>query len=212
MHRRHLALPLLAAFALGWIGILPLPADAAETAGKVTRLAGTAQISRAGAITGLTEGDTVEIGNVVSTAADSRVELTMIDDAVITLGPGGELVIEDYLFDGQSKGNGVIGLLKGALQAVSGQLTHLTDKPFKIASPVATIGIRGTTFFAGEIDNTFGVFLIEGTGVYVENAGGGVELVRPGFGTTVPGANQAPEEPRQWAPDKVQRSLDLTSF
>ena len=212
MRRWLLSMLPLAAFVLGWAGIAPSSADAAGVAGKVTRLAGTGQVSRGGTAAGLKVGDEVEVGNVVSTAVESRLELTMIDGATITLGERAELEIEDYLFDGQGKGNGVLNLLKGALQAVSGQLTQMSGKPFKVSGPVATIGIRGTTFFAGEIDNTFGVFLIEGTGVYVENTGGGVELIRPGFGTTVPGAGQASEEPRQWAPDKVARSLDLTSF
>jgi hypothetical protein len=212
MHRRHLPSLLLGVFALGWLGIRPSPARAAGTAGSVTRLTGAGQVSRGSAVAGLDVGAAIETGDVVSTAAGSRLELTMVDGAVITLGERAELAIEDYLFDGQGKGNGVLNLLRGALQAASGGLTRLAGKPFKVTSPIATIGIRGTTFFAGDIDQTFGVFLIEGTGVHVENAGGSVDLIRPGFGTTVHTAGEAPEEPKQWAPEKVQRSLDMTSF
>ena len=211
MGRRCLSTFLLLT-AIAWTGLITVDTEAhgAEPAGKVTRLAGAAEVSSKGATTALKVGDAVAIGNVLSTAMDSRLELTMVDGATITLGPAAVLEIEDYLFD-SGKGNGILRLAKGALQAVSGQLVQLTDKPFKVTGPIATIGIRGTTFFVGDIDDTFGVFLIEGSSVSVSNAAGSVDLLRPGFGTTVP-PGQAPEAPRQWAPDKIQRSLDLTEF
>ncbi len=136
---------LMLVLATAWATLTPLRTHAAETAGKVSRVSGTSQVARGGTATDIKVGDALEVGQVVSTGADARLELSMIDGATLTLGPSTVLEIESHLFDGQGKGNGALKLLRGALQAVSGQLAHLSNKPFTVAGPVATIGIRGTT-------------------------------------------------------------------
>jgi hypothetical protein len=62
--------------------------------------------------------------------------------------------------------------LVGAFRFVSGQLTKLASSDVSVTTPVAIVGIRGTEFWGGPIDDqALGVFLLEGA-VSVSNAAG----------------------------------------
>ncbi|MFZ0400787.1 MAG: iron dicitrate transport regulator FecR, partial [Pseudolabrys sp.] len=79
-------------------------------------------------------------------------------------------------------------------------------------TPVAAVGIRGTEFWSGPIDDqALGVFLIEGT-VRVSNAAGAQILTRPGQGTHVARAGAAPGPVTFWPQDKVNRALATVTF
>ena len=82
---------------------------------------------------------------------------------------------------------------------------------FTMEADSATIGIRGTNFWAGELDGIFQVGLWSGA-VVVENRGGGVEINQPNFGTRVADQETPPVEPRPWSETKIQRAQALTSF
>jgi hypothetical protein len=79
-------------------------------------------------------------------------------------------------------------------------------------TPVAVVGIRGTEFWGGPIDDqALGVFLIEGA-VSVSNAAGQQILNLPGQGTNIAAPGAAPGPVTLWAPDKVNRALATVTF
>jgi hypothetical protein len=76
----------------------------------------------------------------------------------------------------------------------------------------AVVGIRGTEFWGGPIDDQMlGVFLIEGA-VSVSNAAGQQILNLPGQGTNIAAPGAAPGPVTLWAPDKVNRALATVTF
>jgi len=82
------------------------------------------------------------------------------------------------------------------------------DGPLQVRTPLGLIGVRGTRFFAGEIDDGFGVLVYEGE-VTVANDQGIVLLV-PGQGTMLRPA-APPEQPKVWPAAKVARAEALVS-
>ena len=69
---------------------------------------------------------------------------------------------------------------------MSGQASKLASADVSVTTPVAVVGIRGTEFWGGPIDDqALGIFLIEGS-VSVSNGAGQQILNLPGQGTTSP--------------------------
>jgi len=103
-------------------------------------------------------------------------------------------------------------LLEGAFVATSGTLMKQADASFTIETELATIGIRGTTFWGGSLDEEFSVLLLDGKGVYVETSAGRVELTNVGQGTSVGSGSAAPTSPKPWAQRKIDRARSTVSF
>ncbi len=193
--------------------LLAVPASAADddVAGTITRLQGTAVAMQDAVPRPLKVGDKVLRGDVVSTGRDTRLEMKMLDDAVMTLGARTVFVVIDYVTTG-AKPNAAMRLLEGAFNAVSGKMMKTADAQFVIETETATIGIRGTTFWGGKLDGVFEVALLEGKEVVVENKAGRVVINKVGDGTRVEGAGTAPTPPTGWGEAKLARARATVAF
>jgi len=81
-----------------------------------------------------------------------------------------------------------------------------------MTTPAASVGIRGTEFWGGPLDNqALGVFLIEGA-VRVSNAAGQQILSQPGQGTNIAAPGAAPGLVTFWPSDKVNRAVATVTF
>ena len=200
----HRGISIVAAVALA-IGVLAFSTvsfqgQAATTekdlAGTVARLEGSA-IAMQDAVPRILEVDSpVYIGDVLSTGPDSRLEIKMIDDGIFTLSESRTFMVIDYTFGGGNP-NGLLRLMSGAVNAASGQLAKAAGAQFTMGADSATIGIRGTEFWAGDLDGVFQVGLWSGA-VVVENRGGAVEINRPNYGTRVADQDTSPLAPQPW--------------
>jgi len=180
-------------------------------AGVVTRIQSSA-IAIQDAVPRILEvGSAIFINDIVSTGKDARVEIRMIDDTVITLSARTQFVVMQYQFDG-NQGDALMRLITGTFRVVIGKPAKLDKRPFKVATNVATIGVRGTEFWVGAFHDVPHVELIGGGGVTVENAGGRVDVTRPGWGTFIKDANTKPTKPEfwpKWMNDAVKDSMSF---
>ena len=95
---------------------------------------------------------------------------------------------------------------------MSGQVSKLASADVSVTTPVAVVGIRGTEFWGGPIDDqALGVFLIEGA-VSVSNAAGEQILSQPGQGTNIATPGAAPGPVTFWPPDEVGRAIAMVTF
>ncbi|MFZ0404108.1 MAG: FecR family protein [Pseudolabrys sp.] len=185
---------------------------AQEAIGTVSRIQGEASGARGGATRALGLNASVFLNETVSTGAAARLELTFKDNTRLTLGENAKLMLYRYVFN-PAAGRGTIRFrVVGALRFLSGQVSKLARSDVSVTTPVAAVGIRGTEFWSGPIDDqALGVFLIEGT-VRVSNAAGAQILNRPGQGTNVARAGAAPGPVTFWPQDKVNRALATVTF
>lgn len=215
---------------------VPLMADAAEVAGRILRLSGAVAVRRAGQETVAAVDTDIRPRDVVITGQSSRVEVLFADGTSLTLAEATEMAVDAWSFaPAQKDGNLALRLVAGAFAAKAGKIAELPGSPMRVRIPVATIGIRGTHFWAGPMDGQFGVLLIEG-GIYVENLSGRVELTEPGNGVFLPppdpkeiaemaeeaggwigpgaplarGGSATPPAP--WSSDRVTRALATVEF
>ncbi len=148
----------------------------------------------------------------VSTGAAARLEVTFKDNTRLTLGENAKLRLDKYVFN-PAAGRGTIRFrLVGAFRFLSGQVSKLARSDVSVTTPVATIGTRGTEFWAGPIDDqSLGVFLIEGA-VRVSNTAGAQTLNQPGQGTNIARRGAAPGPITFWPQDKVNRAIAAVTF
>ncbi len=208
---RH-ALIILAVVILVVVGGAPNgPALAADPIGSVTRMQGFSTGTIDGVTDALTPDSDVFLNQIVSTGEDARLEVTFADGTQLTLGEQAVMTLDAFVYDpGANDGEMKLGVV-GAFRFISGQASKLANTEVAVTTPVATIGIRGTDFWGGPIDDAFGVFLLEGA-VSVTNAAGEAILDQPGQGTDIDAPGVAPGDVTFWPQDKIDRAFATITF
>ena len=201
----------IVAIALALLTLAPRPALAAgEVVGKVIGLQGAAVALQDAMPRTLAVGSDILQGDVVSTGIGGRVKLRMIDDTEFSLGERSLFIVEEFLMSTQQS-SALTNLVTGAVAVVTGQIAKLQGNPFQLRTPVATLGVRGTTFWGGQLDGNFQFALLDGPALIVENAAGTVEITTVGQGTLVSGPNAAPDTPTEWGQAKIARAAAITA-
>lgn len=203
----------LAAAAALLLALAAEPAGAADEAiGSVTRIQGEGHAAVNGGWAPLDLGASVFLNQEVSTGEAARLELTFADGTLLTLGEKAKMILDTFVYN-PAEGTGKLkASVVGAFRFVSGQVTKQPNQQVAVTTPVATVGIRGTEFWGGPIDDqVLGVFLIEGE-VTVTNAAGEQTLDTPGEGTNILTPDAAPGDVTIWPQDKVQRALATVTF
>ena len=175
---------------------LPLAASA-DDAGKALFVYGQAFAESAdGERRALTKDGAVQSGEKIVTSVNGRVQLRMADGGLLAISPNSEFLIEDYNYAASGQGAERVAannqsrsfyvLLKGGFRSITGAIGKEDKAAYRVRTPVATIGIRGTDYTAvfcrndctgGKRDGLY-VSVAEG-GVFMKNKAGSLDL-RPG--------------------------------
>lgn len=126
--------------------VSPGIAAAADAAGRVVSAVGTVHaIGADGDSRTLERGDSVHAGDTLRLGERASAQLRMRDDALIDLEAGTRFVIERYE-SGDDGGSAVMSFLAGALRTVTGAISKAGEDEYRMQTPVATIGVRGTQY------------------------------------------------------------------
>jgi hypothetical protein len=128
--------------------------SAAELAGIVERMQGSAQIVSLGGPKSLQVKSEVLQGDQITTASDAEILLRMTDGTVLAIRPNTNLIVSEYHFDNKdsSRDNFLMKLVKGGLRTVTGAIGKKNPQKVRFNTPTATIGIRGTDFEVAVLD------------------------------------------------------------
>src|SRR5262245_31493305 len=89
-------------------------------------------------------GDLVYKGDIVATGADGAIGITFSDGTAFNLSSNARMVLNEFVYDPNGKSNSTLfSLTKGTFTFIAGKVARTGD--MKIDTPVATMGIRGTT-------------------------------------------------------------------
>jgi hypothetical protein len=96
------------------------------------------------------KNDTITSGVTIRTGDNSHAVLKFEDGQVVSLQANTTLLVREYLYvpEQAEKSNIVFSMLKGGMRFITGLIGQRDPKAFRLATPQATIGIRGTDFFA----------------------------------------------------------------
>jgi hypothetical protein len=183
-------------------------------AGTVIHVQGAAFTNHRESSGNLSLGAQILVGDHIVTGHNARVGLRMVDGAVLSLGADTEFAVNDYRYQEQAgQGTARLELIKGVFRAVTGAIGKLKERDFKVLTSVGTIGIRGTDFWGGfYFSQALDVALLDGKGIYIENAAGLVEITQPGDGSTVHSAKELPLLPTHWGDKKLNAAKQSISW
>ncbi len=139
------------------LGLCVLPGWAWAQAADVMFVYGTAyKVTTEGQRLQLSKGMTTSVGDTISTSVNGRVQLRMRDGGLIALKPNTDFFIEAFTYVPQSEESATqsaqnksfFALLKGGFRSITGAVGKTDKSGYRVRTPVATIGIRGTDYTA----------------------------------------------------------------
>jgi hypothetical protein len=143
----------------------PVVRAAEPAVGQVSLLIGEARVVRKnGNVEALRRGDSIQVGDRIETAANGQVHLRFIDNGAISVRPESALEVQAYRYDvAQPRNNEVrLHVERGTSRSISGQATELDKNRFRLNTPIAAIGVRGTDFIVQSSDSGMRATVVEG--------------------------------------------------
>ena len=189
---------------LGGVELTQAGGSGAEPVGQITALQGSAFIIRTdGTKVQASDGAPIFQGDTIETAAKGAVGITFADQSTFSLADEGQMVIDEMVYDpGTQSGKSAISVAEGIFTFVSGQIAKTDVGAMTISTPVATIGIRGTSgggqAAAEGTPNTFTMFADPGGGtgeMIITTQGGAQTLNSPNQTTQITSAFVPPTIP-----------------
>jgi hypothetical protein len=90
----------------------------------------------------LSPGSSLFERETVRTGAESVAQLLFLDQTTLSVGPRSEVVLDQFVYDpSRNTGDVLLSATRGAFRFISGSQNPLS---YKINTPAATIGVRGT--------------------------------------------------------------------
>lgn len=151
--------------------------------------------------------------DTITTGANSAVEISFSDNTLLTLREDTTYRLDQYKFTPNApKENKLVStLVTGGLRTVTGAISKSDPKAYKLNTPVASIGIRGTSFstFCGKGKGC--AFKILSGFVIVSNQGGTVVLDPTSNKYAVVNSNTAAPVATRTQPDVFKTEPPLVS-
>ena len=119
------------------------------SAGRIIILRGeVVAVDGTGSRRALSRGSPVFQGDTLFTQKGAEVQLRFTDGALVSLLPESRFRIDAYRYDGEPGGQdrAFFSLLKGGLRSITGMIGARRHQDYKVETPVATIGKRGTHY------------------------------------------------------------------
>lgn len=118
-----------------------------ESVATFKNVSGDIGIARNGATLNAVSGSTLFVSDRIVSGTGSSAGIVFKDGTQLTLGPSTDIQVRDYAFEPkQAKFEFFVYLARGAAVYSSGMIAKLSPESVKVATPTATIGVRGTRF------------------------------------------------------------------
>ncbi len=211
MRRNLILLPLLVCAVATSVGAAEAPVMPPTQVGVAAAVHGRVEVAKPGEVGRVVQsGEPVHLGDEIKTDAQGTLQIMLLDETIFTIGPNSSMVIDTFVYDPATDAGKVTAhITQGLFRFVTGKIAKKNPEQMKVHLPSGTIGIRGT-MVAGRVDGANASVVLLGPGPQnsVGSAAGSitvstqvsgqtheVAVVRPGFGTTIPGADQPPTPP-----------------
>lgn len=178
---RALALRSLLALALLLLATGTRAAE--EIAGRVLLGLGTPiAVDAEGNERALGRGVEVRQGDTLRTGAGDRLQVRFTDGARLAMRPDSEISVDEYSFAETAppaQTRVTMSLTRGGFRTITGAIAERNRRAYRVQTPFAVIGVRGTDWSAVIDDLGDGDNLILGVnegGIFAENDGGAIDL------------------------------------
>jgi hypothetical protein len=142
----------------------------------------------------------------VVTAEASASRVMFRDDSQLSIGPTSWIKLDDFVYNLDTTARGVsISLIKGVFRFVGGKMSR---ENFKITTPAARIGLRGTAFTVYILDNGSEYISVESGTITVTCHQGVTQVIRAGEMTYVRSAQASASAPQRAVPIPAVAQMD----
>lgn len=140
----------------------------------------------------LAKGADIDAGETISTANGARAQVRFADGGFISLQPNTQFRVDEFNYKNKTDGEekGFFSLLKGGFRAITGAIGHVNKNTYRVKTPAATLGIRGTGYNMALRDD--GLFVNVGEGAISLSNKAGLLVVTAGGAAFVANFNTAP--------------------
>ena len=133
----------------GVFTLLLLTASAAfAAAGRIQFIAGEAKILNDKQIERVAKkGEAVDQGDTIVTSSTGSVQVALEDGGLLAVRPNTQLSIDAYVYSGKPddrNNKSFFSLAKGAFRSITGVIGQTNKQAYRVSTPSATMGIRGT--------------------------------------------------------------------
>ncbi len=132
------------------LALAPGAASAQSAANFIVAIGAVQVIDAAGRARAAGRGGPLAPGDRIITGADGLAQIRFSDGAMLSVRANSDLKIEAHSFRGESDSlaTTVLQLVRGGLRAITGAVARVNRSGYKVVTPTATIGVRGTDFEA----------------------------------------------------------------
>ena len=132
------------------LAVAPGAASAQSAASFIVAIGAVQVIDASGRARAGERGGPLAPGDRVITGADGLAQIRFSDGAMLSVRASSDLKIEahSYRGDNDSLATTVLQLVRGGLRAITGAVARVNRSGYKVVTPTATIGVRGTDFEA----------------------------------------------------------------
>lgn len=131
------------------VAAVPVLGDHAvdDHAALIKSVAGVVKVSRQQQSFDAISGTTLQVSDRIITAPGATAAIVFRDGTLLTLGAGADILLRDYVFAPKDdKFAFSVYLAKGSAIYESGKIGKLSPQSVTVATPKATVGVRGTRF------------------------------------------------------------------
>ena len=113
----------------------------------------------------LQQGSRVAEGDQIVTQSNGHVHVRFVDDALVSVRPNSQLIIHRYNYNAQFPKRSAVKfeLQEGVARAISGDAAKAARDRFRLNTPIAAIGVRGTDFVVSADPGTTRALVNEGS-------------------------------------------------
>jgi hypothetical protein len=163
-------------------------------------------------------GKPVYLNDHITTGADSRLQILLLDETTFTLGPNSDMVLDEFVYDPKTNAGKVSAKIsQGSFRFITGKVAQANPANMKVTLPVGTIGIRGT-MVAGHADHRDAEIVLVGPGrdnnaqerrggISVFNEHGNSDVNSSGYGVTIHDGGR-PSRGFRFSPAQLAAILD----
>lgn len=110
-------------------------------------------------------GTPVDAGDFVQTEPNGHVHIRFVDNALVSVRPDSRLEIVRYEYDRANPSLSTVkfSLEEGVTRSISGDAARTARERFRLNTPIAAIGVRGTDFVVSATQDSVRALVNEGT-------------------------------------------------
>ena len=134
---------------IGFVAASPAWGQSTPSAGRFVSVTGeVGVVGSDGARRSAERGGEIREGDTIVTGGSALAQARMSDGALISVRADSEFKLEQFAYRGREDRSAsfVVSILKGGFRTITGLIAQVNRRGYRISTPAATIGVRGTHF------------------------------------------------------------------